>query len=204
MLVMTTMWLAACSGGASSDSEADPGADPNVKREIQCPEGRTFGSARTAKGEEQFCSRNGMLDGPYFRRHPNGNKAEKGTYADNVQDGDWWWWYENGQEQRKGKYSKGRKIGPWTEWYDNGNRLEEGDYLQNRKQGQWVTWYEDGLKKEEGLYHNDGKNGDWTYYNDDPPDNTVAKTERWENGAVVESKGTDPVAKPPKGTASTP
>ena len=91
-------------------------------------------------------------------------------------------------KSQKGKFVKGKQTGSWTWWHPNGQRAEEGDYLVGRKAGQWVSWYESGAKKEEGIYHNGMKNGVWTYYNDDK-DNTVEKTERWENGGIVEENG---------------
>jgi hypothetical protein len=195
MLLLTT-WLTACSGGDPTTPAGDPQGEDAVHPQIQCAEGRSFSSQRTAQGEEQYCDRGGVMDGPYLRLYPDGTKAVKGTYANNLMDGDWWEWYPNGQEAYKGKFVKNKKAGPWTWWYENGQRKEEGDYLQNRKAGQWTSWYETGAKKEEGLYHNDVKNGLWNYYNN-TPENTVAKTEKWENGAVTETKGTEPITEPP-------
>jgi antitoxin component YwqK of YwqJK toxin-antitoxin module len=193
MFVTTLAWMTACSGSDPATPE-DPATGGPLRPQIQCAEGRTLESSNSAKGEEQWCDRAGMMDGPYVKIFPNGEKASKGTYLNNMQDGDWWSWHDNGQEASKGKYTKGKKTGPWTWWHPNGNRAEEGDYLMNRKQGQWTAWYESGMKKEEGLYHNDGKNGVWTYFNDDA-ENTIAKTERYENGGLVETKGTDPVVR---------
>lgn len=189
MIALTAAWLAACSGSKST-SEAESEDGP-ARPQIACSEGRTLESATGPKGEEQWCDRAGMMDGPYIRIYPGGEKAAKGFYANNQQDGDWWAWHENGQEATKGKYSKGKKTGPWTWWHPNGNRAEEGDYLVDRKQGQWTVWFESGAKAEEGMYHNSVKTGVWSYFNDDA-ENSLAKTEKWENGTLVETKGTEP------------
>ncbi|MEQ1567772.1 MAG: hypothetical protein ABMA64_19175 [Myxococcota bacterium] len=191
MLVLQAAALFACSGTSATDGPAIAG-----KPDIECGEEHTLVATPSAKGLEQWCDQGGLMDGPYLLKFPNGKRAVKGSYAQNLEDGDWWAWYDNGQERYQGKYNKAKKTGPWTSWHSNGNRAEEGDYLQNRKIGQWTTWYESGHKREEGLYQNDSKNGTWLYYNDDEA-NAVAKTEKWENGQVTETKGTDPVVSPP-------
>jgi hypothetical protein len=194
--VVSTLLLLACSGGAPGTGEVDGPAVVPSRPDISCPEGTVLESGKSAKGDEQWCDRGGVMHGPYIRYYPDGTRAVKGSHDNNLPDGDWIWWHENKIESSKGKYVKGKQTGSWTWWHPNGNRAEEGDFLQGRKAGQWVSWYESGLKVEEGLYHNGMKNGAWTYYNDDP-ENTVARTERWENGAIVEEHGVDPRTKAP-------
>ena len=186
-----TLLLLACSGGTSG--EAEPGAEAPARPELSCPSGTSFQSGKSAKGTEQWCDRGGQMHGPYLRFHPDGTRSVKGAFDNNQRDGDWIWWHENKVEMTKGKYARGKETGPWTWWHLNGNRAEEGDFLQGRKAGQWTTWYESGAKKEEGIYHNGTKNGQWTYYADDP-ENTPLRTERWENGAIVEEHGAPSVA----------
>lgn len=185
--------LYACSGGEKPVPPPDP--QPQApKPEIVCPEGTALEMGQTSTGTEYWCDRNGVMHGPYLRLYPSGRKAVKGKHDNNQPDGDWIWWHDspNEIESQKGKYVKGKQTGPWTWWHPNGNRAEEGDFLAGRKAGQWVSWYEGGAKKDEGLYHNGMKNGVWTYYADGP-ENTVTKTERWENGGLVEENG-KPVA----------
>lgn len=197
--VLSTLLLLACSGGGPESGEVDGAPAPVPNRpDITCPEGTVFESGKSAKGDEQWCDRSGAMHGPYLRFYPAGTRAAKGAYDNNLPDGDWIWWHENKTESTKGKYVRGKQTGAWTWWHPNGNRAEEGDFLQGRKAGQWTTWYESAAKKDEGIYHNGMKNGEWTYYNDDP-ENTLARTERWENGAIVEEHGTpNPAPAAPK------
>jgi hypothetical protein len=181
------LWLA-CSGSDSSAPVPDPAPAAPKAAEIACPEGTALETGQTAKGTEYWCDRGGMMHGPYLRLYPSGQRAVKGRYDNNLPDGDWIWWHDNETEAQKGKYVKGKQTGPWTWWHPNGHRAEEGDFLAGRKAGQWVSWFESGVKKDEGIYHNGMKNGVWTYYTD-TTENTVDKTERWENGGLVEENG---------------
>lgn len=201
---MLTLWLlSACTGGSPSSATdggpvGGPASNPDHP-DMACPEGTRFTSGTSAKGEERWCDREGLMHGPYQKFYPSGQKAAQGVMDSNKEDGDWAYWHENGKDATKGKYSKGLQVGSWTWWHDNGKRAMEGDFLRGRKAGTWVSWYPSGKKSEEGLYQNDMKNGTWTYYNDDE-ENTVLRTERWENGEKKEEKVVnDPNAPPPKG-----
>lgn len=187
---MLLSMLLACGGSETSTNTAELSPSENTKPEISCPEGTALEIGQTAKGTEQWCDRGGVMHGPYFRQYPSGARAVKGRYDNNQPDGDWIWWHDGADEieSQKGKYVKGKQTGAWTWWHPNGKRAEEGDYLAGRKAGQWVAWYESGAKKDEGLYNNGMKSGLWTYFNDDS-ENTVLKTERWENGSIVEENG---------------
>lgn len=202
MLIHTLFLLAACSGGDSTTTGGPavggPASNPDYP-DMVCPEGTKLTTGSSAKGEARWCDREGVMHGPFQRFYPDGQKAVQGTYDTNQEDGPWIWWHPNGKDATKGKYAKGREVGSWTWWHDNGSRAEEGDFLMGRKAGTWVAWYDTGRKKEEGLYQNGTKNGTWTYYNDDE-ENTVLKTERWENGEMKEEKVVnDPNKPPPKG-----
>lgn len=191
MSIVIPALLAACFGGSSGDVATDQPADGEPARpNISCPEGSELQIAKSPKGDEQYCERGaGIMHGPFLRYYPNGKRSIKGAYDNNLPDGDWIWWHENEKEASKGKYNHGKQVGAWTWWHPNGNRAEEGDFLQGRKAGQWILWYETGAKKEDGMFHNGMKDGTWTYFNDDS-ENTIAKTERYENGALVEEHAT--------------
>lgn len=201
MLHLVLTLLLACSGGDADGVSAGP-VDAPVRPDISCPEGTALETGQSAKGSEQWCARDGVMNGPYIRFHPNGIRAAKGAHLNNQQDGDWIWWHDNKKEAYKGKYVRGKPTGAWTWWYPNGNRQEEGDYLQGRKAGQWVSWFESGAKKDEGIYHNGMKDGQWLYYEDDA-ENSLSKTERWENGVMVEEHGPG-VGKPVPGSTAEP
>jgi hypothetical protein len=177
--------LLACAG---APTDPEPTENPDAAAAAAagapaCPEGTRLHESSNGSGSEVFCDRDGVMQGPYLRKYPSGERAAKGAYANSEPDGDWTWWHENGQESQKGKYTKGKQVGSWTRWHDNGTRAEEGDYLSGRKAGTWATYYESGRKKDAGIYHNDMKNGVWTYWFDDD-ENTLEKTELWEGGAM--------------------
>jgi len=194
--------LVACAGGGDDgheghDGHGTDGPAPQAEQPAEvemipvdgvpmsCPAGTQHQSAETSEGTEHWCDRDGVMDGPFLRFHNDGGKAATGAYINNLPDGPWIWWHANGKESEKGKYVKGKQTGSWTKWYETGERLEEGDYLQGRKQGTWTTWYESGRKKESGIYHNGMKSSTWTYYKDDE-DNTEDRTEKFQNGQVVD------------------
>ncbi len=191
--------LTACGGGGDGHDhhgeehhgEANAPADeemvPVEGIPMSCPEGTRHQQAETSKGVEHWCDRNGTMHGPFLRLHKNGKKQTSGAYLNNLPDGPWIWWHASGKESEKGKYVKGKQTGSWTKWYESGAREEEGDYLQGRKQGTWTKWFESGAKMESGIYHNGMKSSLWTYYLDDE-ENTPDRTERFENGQVVEEK----------------
>jgi antitoxin component YwqK of YwqJK toxin-antitoxin module len=193
--MLPILYLMACGGPPPEPTPPVP--QPPAPGALQCPEGTSMQTTTTSSGEERWCDRGGVMNGPYVKTFADGSRAVKGVYEDNLPDGDWMEWHANGQEKQKGKYNRGKETGSWTWWYENGNRAEEGDYISGRKNGTWTTWYEDGKKKDEGLYQNGSKNGSWTYYNDDE-ENTVARTERWELGAMKESKDAAPPKPAPK------
>jgi hypothetical protein len=188
--------LAACFGGSSTPGEGDAAQPAPTRPMLQCPIGTTLESGNSAKGNESWCDKDGVMHGPYVRYYPDGARAVKGAYDNNLPDGDWIWWHDNQQEASKGKYVRGKQTGPWTWWHANGNRAEEGDFLQGRKAGQWVSWFDSGSKKDEGMYHNGIKDGLWTYY-DNSVENEIVRTERWERGAMAEEHVIKNVPAPP-------
>lgn len=194
--MLTTLLLLACGADPAVDGAdaAEPDLPP-APPDVVCPEGTAIQTASSAKGEEKWCDRGGVMHGPYIQYFPDGARAVKGAYADNVPDGDWTQWHPNGQQSSKGKYVRGKQFGSWTWWHDNGNRAEEGDFLAGRKAGQWTAWFPTGLKKEEGIFHNGIKNGTWTYYNDDA-ENSIQRMERWELGELRDTKVTGPAKAP--------
>lgn len=189
MMTLTVLWTVGCSLLPSLEEVPTPGdPEPEPDRPVlNCPEDTVLESGSSAKGTEHWCDRGGVMHGPYLLIHPNGEKATSGAYDKNQPNGAWTWWHDNGKQSKKGKFSHNKKTGAWTWWHDNGNRMKEGDYLQGRRQGQWTTFYPSGMKESEGMYQNDRRNGIWTFYNDNE-DNSIAKTERYENDEMVEEK----------------
>jgi hypothetical protein len=195
--------LTACGGGGGGEAgHGDGHGDAHAKQgeaegdkemvpvegiPMSCEAGTQHQQAETSEGVEHWCDRNGTMHGPFLRMFKNGERKTEGTYFNNLPDGTWIWWHESGKESQKGKYVKGKKTGSWTSWYASGARMEEGDYLQGRKQGTWTKWYESGKKMESGMYHNGMKSSVWTYYDEDE-ENTAMRTERYENGKMVEEK----------------
>ncbi|MEZ4235774.1 MAG: hypothetical protein R3F59_06340 [Myxococcota bacterium] len=183
MLIVSA--LSACIG-SSTPTVPEPSSEPDeVGPSLTCPDGTSQETSVSEGGTEVWCDKGGIMHGPYLRLYPNGQRAAKGAYDNNLADSDWIWWHENGAEASKGKYVRGKQTGQWTWWHDNGVKAEDGDFLQGRKAGQWVSYYESGAKKEEGMYHNSIKDGLWTFYEDNA-ENSVLRTELWEQGSLAE------------------
>jgi len=182
--------LALGCSGTLQEPEAPPPTpeiDPSPAPTIECGEGTTLEKGVSSKGVEYWCDRDGVMHGSFVRFHHNDRKAVSGEYNSNQPNGNWTWWHETGHESKKGKYVRGKQTGAWTWWHEGGERAREGDFLAGRKAGQWTAWFPSGVKQEEGMFHNDMKNALWTFYNDDDQ-NSVARTELWRNGEMVEEK----------------
>ncbi len=181
-LIMACSGTAPQTGPGSNQDQADDGTP-----RLDCPEGTQQQSATTESGEEYWCARGGVMHGPFKSFHLNGERSASGTWVDNDRSGQWTWWYPNQQTKEKGKYDRGKQIGSWQWWHENGNRKMEGDFLRGRRQGQWTTFYESGNVESRGMYHNGQQNELWSFYSDDDT-SRVIRTERYENGKLVEGK----------------
>ena len=192
--MLTTILLTAVgcgSGGPSMPAQPPKPAEVIIPDqdgpELPCGPGTTRESGSSEEGTQHWCSKSGVMHGPFVSFHTNKERAASGSYYEDQPDGPWMWWHPNGETRRKGKYKRGKQTGSWTWWHDNGERKEEGDFLQGRRQGQWTTYYDDGLKESEGMYQNNMKEGRWNFYNDDS-DNSVAMVREYQNDEVVKEE----------------
>jgi antitoxin component YwqK of YwqJK toxin-antitoxin module len=68
--------------------------------------------------------RSGMKQGLWeFNYYENGNIARKGSYKDDLAEGEWRYYFENGQLYSKGSYVNGNKDGIW-EYYNKDGSLD--------------------------------------------------------------------------------
>lgn len=191
MLTLILMNVTGCGFVGQAPSQPPAPAEAIIPSEegpnLSCDAGTNIESGSSEEGTQHWCSRGGVMHGPFISYHTNSERAASGSYHEDQPDGPWIWWHANGETRRKGKYVRGKQTGSWTWWHENGQRKEEGDFLQGRRQGQWTTYFQNGLKESEGMYQNDMKAGTWTYYNDDSNNSAELKRE-YENGEIVKEK----------------
>ena len=66
-----------------------------------------------------------------FTGKTTGQRQE--TYKDGVLDGPWFEYHDNGQLFGKGDYKKGKREGPWVTYLHNGQLVDEGTYKNGKK-----------------------------------------------------------------------
>ncbi len=71
---------------------------------------------------------NGLMDGLWTTRHPNGLKIMEGEYRKGVQVGVWTSWNEEGRKVIEGEYKDGEREGRWTWWDENEQKSMEAEY----------------------------------------------------------------------------
>lgn len=81
-------------------------------------------------------------NGPYEKKHPNGQVSLTGEMRD------------------------GKREGLWKSFYEDGTPWSEGEYKNGVRHGKTVTWFENGKMRYEGVYTNGEQSGKWRYYNE--------------------------------------
>ncbi|MFC2087499.1 toxin-antitoxin system YwqK family antitoxin [Bacteroidota bacterium] len=131
---------------------------------------------------------NGLKQGYWEKRYPNGHLMYKGIFKDNEPVGEFIRYFENGEIKAKMSYEGNNYV--YTMFFaQNGKLSAEGYYLNKEKEGVWVfyndlndsisahikyvmgkkdgktyRYYENGKILEEKTYNNDTLDGVWRKY----------------------------------------
>ncbi len=126
-------------------------------------------------------------NGPYVFYHENGQKADEGTFINNVQEGIWKYYYASGKLKDSGMVVHGRMAGTWTSWHENGqvksianypsyDSLEKAsktvvifwiimnEYPSSSLNGGFISYHSNGHLDSKGSYLNNQRTGSWEFY----------------------------------------
>ncbi|HEY0482603.1 MAG TPA: hypothetical protein VGD37_34010 [Kofleriaceae bacterium] len=144
---------------AASTGQAPPSP---ARTAFACPAGLSAASRTTLRGVETWCRDDrGVRSGPFERRFPRGQLAERGRYAAGVLDGDYALFHANGSPHLRGRYVRGLRDGAWRAWHDNGKPWLEVSYAAGRPVGTWLEYDYTGTKMFEGRYRDGRLDGEW-------------------------------------------
>jgi antitoxin component YwqK of YwqJK toxin-antitoxin module len=125
--------------------------------------------------------------------HPNGNISSKGTYINQMKEGEWKFFssiikgniiseehykrnlkngpslkfYPDSTVAEKLNYINDIRQGEWIRYYPNGSICLKSNYLNGKVNGTFEVWFENGRIEFSGQYKNDTRDGFWRIYKDD-------------------------------------
>jgi uncharacterized protein len=115
----------------------------------------------------EFEYKNGMLDGPAFWRHFDGNILIQGFYTNNQRTGEWKWFWPNEVLQAIGMMADSTFQGKWKYYHDDGTKDSEGEFDGGKRTGLWkFYWKGTGKIKVTGSFKNDEMFGTWRYFDE--------------------------------------
>ena len=116
----------------------------------------------TVRGIEAWCEDDrGQRTGPFERRFPGGQIAERSHYAAGVLDGDHASFYASGTPHMRGRYARGLRDGAWRAWHENGKPWLEVTYAAGAPAGTWREYDYTGENMFEGTYRDGKLDGVW-------------------------------------------
>ncbi len=86
--------------------------------------------------------------------YPNGKMRIKGTYKNNLRDGEWIYYFENGKIWSKGTFKDGKSDGIFTVYNKDGSLFMKSSYKNGKPDGKWF-FYENNKLVKEVLFVND-------------------------------------------------
>lgn len=117
----------------------------------------TIGSVASAQDAQNSTDSKGLKQGAWDKKDPLGRLVYKGTFKDNLPEGEFTYYDTTG------------KVKAITRFSDQGSKA-------------FAILYEKGRKVSEGLYINEKKHGNWKYYKHD---SIVIAEENYENGIPI-------------------
>ena len=96
------------------------------------------------RGQSSGFFENGLRQGNWTYRHPNGQPKSEGAYLRGEKDGLWRGYYDNGQLFYEGGYRAGMKDGPWVSYYEDAKIFYKGEYQAGKEHGTWIGFNPDG------------------------------------------------------------
>lgn len=138
---------------------------PRPDAALACPAGSSAQSHASPRGLEAWCADDrGTREGPFERRLPGGQIAERGRYVAGLLDGDYAAFYADGARHAEGKFVHGRREGAWHAWHPNGRVWLAVTYRAGEPEGAWLEYDAAGARMFEGTYRNGRLEGAWRSY----------------------------------------
>lgn len=129
---------------------------------LACGAGASEVTRTTVRGIETWCEDDrGLRAGPFERRFPGGQIAERSHYAAGVLDGDHASFYASGAPHMRGRYVRGLRDGAWRAWHENGKPWLEVTYAGGAPTGTWREYDYTGEKMFVGTYRDGRLEGAW-------------------------------------------
>ena len=134
---------------------------------LACGAGASAVTRATVRGIEAWCEDDrGLRTGPFERRFPGGQVAERSHYAAGVLDGEQASFYANGTPHMRGRYVRGLRDGAWRAWHENGKPWLEVAYTAGAPTGTWREYDYTGQRMFEGTYRDGKLDGAWQGFRD--------------------------------------
>ncbi len=83
----------------------------------------------TKQAAEIIIYKKGKKQGPLLKYFPDGSLMTRGTYVNDLLDGEFFLYYPDGKPQLIGAYSKGEQIGDWKYFDEEGNEMSYDDFV---------------------------------------------------------------------------
>lgn len=87
---------------------------------------------------------NGLVQGPYYHLHENGNVFIECNYVDGKIDGYYYEWYSSGNLGILGYYIDGKQEGDSYQWYENGQLKLHYHFHNDKLHGLCREWHQNG------------------------------------------------------------
>ena len=157
---------------------------------LACDAGTSAVTRTTVRGIEAWCEDDrGLRTGPFERRFPGGQLAERSHYAAGVLDGDHASFYASGSPQMRGRYVRGLRDGAWRAWHENGKPWLEVTYAGGEPSGTWREYDYTGDKMFEGAYRDGRLDGAWQGFRGDAVVTTGSSAGGRLEGRMVDHDG---------------
>ncbi len=155
---------------AQKGAGCNPAPDTQRKKPtpIHCPSGATLGSVL---GEE-WCIKDGFLDGPSASSYPWGDAYSLGGYKANLRSGDWTFHWPHGEVLATGRFTRGKLDGTWTYYHWGGDLAATIAYREGVGDGpqNFYLPYSGGAVEAGGDFKDGRPHGEWYYsYESDKP-----------------------------------
>lgn len=94
----------------------------------------------------------------------NGTLSEKGSYTDNLAQGEYTTYYKNQKPKTVSVYRNDSLVGYFKEFHKNQQLDRQGWYKDDKKHGVWHSYGKDGAISIENFYHADELHGEQKYF----------------------------------------
>lgn len=126
--------------------------------------------------------RRNRRQGPWIRRHANGELHSQQEWQDHLAHGYGQIYHENGVRHAEGTYVAGKKHGYWQYWHDNGNRMRTETYIEGKLEGEATEYDTEGRRVRLTHWKDHRRHGTMTEFDSD---GNVVATREYVNGEAV-------------------